>query len=181
MVLSPDRSSQGWLESLKLSGVQRCLCSAQPSVFFFLLLLHYLSSFFSLSPSQCLLFFSFSAHGFKTIRSRGCSIPLPLPVRLPTTATFGAPCLGVIISSQGVATCPPATAPSCFVDSIFPLRRGMSHLPPWRSNHMSNSYRSWLNPLSILSFPTGTILIVSSGASISDTIHTFCMVDLLDH
>ena len=45
VVLSPDRSSQGWLDSLKLSGAQCCLWSARPSIFLLLLLLHYLSLF----------------------------------------------------------------------------------------------------------------------------------------
>lgn len=107
VVLSPDKSSQGWLESLKLSGAQCFLWSAWPSVFFLLLLLHCLSlfslssSFSSPCPSRCSMSSFLSVHGFKSIPAHGCLIPLPLPVESPATASLGVPYLDVIIKFTG--------------------------------------------------------------------------------
>ena len=69
MVLSPDRSSLGWLESLKLSGARCCLRSTRPSVFRFAVAsLSFCvpssspGSACSLSLFACVLF---SVHGLK--------------------------------------------------------------------------------------------------------------------
>ena len=123
---------------------------------------------------------SILCHGFKAIRAHGCSIPLPPPSDSLLQLRLEFPVSASSSGSYGVDTCPPATAPACFVALVFPLHRGMSHPPPWRSNQTSNSYSSWLNPLSIPAFPSGTISAVRSGASRSNAIHTFHTVDLLD-
>ena len=76
---------------------------------------------------------AFLVHGFKAIHTHGYSIHLPLPVGSSTTASFGVPCSMSSSGSQGMATCPPVAAPIRFVGLVFPLRHGMSLLPPWRS------------------------------------------------
>ena len=160
MVLSLNRSSLGWLESLKLSSAQCCLQSARPSVFhsafaslsffslFFLSVFHPplgVLVVLPLSLGVCYVLFSC----LKTIRTYGSSIPLPPPVRSLATTSLGVPCSASSLGSQGVETCPPAAAPIHFVGLVFPLRHGTSLLPPWQSNRTSNLYKLRLNPPSI--------------------------------
>lgn len=147
---------------------------------FFLYFNVFLSLFFC-PPLRVLLCHSaLPMHGFKEIHSHGCSIPLPLPVGLPATASPRVPCSALSSRSQGVATCPSLAVPTCFVGSILLLRHGMSLLPPWQSNRTLNLYKLWLNPPSIPFSPLDIISAVRSGASRSDSICTFRLVDLLD-
>lgn len=111
-MLSPDRSSQGWLEYLKLSDAQCCHWSAQPSVFFLLfaslfLLFPVFIFFFSLFLSMSYLSFLFSIHVFKAIRSHGCSIPLPPSSDCLLQLRLDFPVSVLSSGPQGVAICPP--------------------------------------------------------------------------
>jgi len=181
VVLSLDRSSLVWPEPLKLSSARCCLWSAQPSVFRFAFAS--LSFFFySFCPPLRVLLrpSTLPVHGFKAIHSHGCSIPLPLPVGLPDIASLGVPYSVSCSGSQGVATCPPTAVPTSFIGLVLPLHCGMSLLPPWKSNRMSNIYKLWLNPSSIPFSPSDVISAIRSQASRSNAIGMFRAVYLLD-
>lgn len=77
----PDRSSQGWLEPLKLSGARCCLLLARPFIFLLFASLSFLFSifvFFSLVFPLGVLYGSLFM-AFKANRSHDCSIPLLPP------------------------------------------------------------------------------------------------------
>ena len=88
--------------------------------------------------------------------------------------------LGVIMSVEGVATCPPLNGASL-------LRRFTSSVTSWMRyfstvvvKRIQNPSKMWRIPSSTPLPPSGAISAVRSGASRSDAIRMFRAVDLLD-